>query len=188
MQDLKYAVRRLLKSPGFNRENVLIFTLTQPGSKAPTNDHRVRFTRAILEHLAQIPGVSRVGEVSSTPMNGTALALACVGIYGVMAYSVAQRTREMGIRLALGADARKIVSLILRDGLRIVAIGLGLGTLGSLGASVLIYSQLYNATTSDPIVVSAVVALVLLSVALFACWLPARRATRVDPLVALRAE
>jgi ABC-type antimicrobial peptide transport system permease subunit len=105
-----------------------------------------------------------------------------------MAYSVAQRTREMGIRLALGADARKIVSLILRDGLRIVAIGLGLGTLGSLGASVLIYSQLYNATTSDPIVVSAVVALVLLSVALFACWLPARRATRVDPLVALRAE
>jgi putative ABC transport system permease protein len=119
---------------------------------------------------------------------GTALALACVGIYGVMAYSVAQRTREMGIRIALGAEAHSVVTLILRDALRRVAFGLGIGALVSGGAGALIYSQLYRMTPSDPLIVLVAVALVLLGVALFACWLPARRATLVDPVIALRAE
>ena len=351
---------------GFQADHVLTFTISRPGTKAPTNTHRVRFTEEILQRLAQIPGVLKVGEVSGTPMNGTnyygdfvsreelpetrnnlntgsdavhgdffpalgipllrgrfftvaddsesapktvlinhalarqlypdeepvgrllhlkdaaweiigvvgnvrqfqldvdplphvyypqvnfpwattyvvrsqvppltlgadvrravqsvdpeqpiadlqsleqavsdslrgrrillfllaifaglALALASVGIYGVMAYSVAQRTREMGIRIALGADTRSVVSLILRQGLLLVGIGLALGLLGSLGVGALIRILLYGATVWDPVIVFSLVAVILTAVAALACWLPARRATRVDPLVALRAE
>jgi len=118
---------------------------------------------------------------------GTALALACIGIYGVMAYSVSQRTREMGIRLALGASAGNVVSLVLRDGLRLVLLGVAAGALVSYGAGRMIAAQLYDTSGSDP-VVFALVALLLLGIALIACWLPARRATRVNPVTALRAE
>jgi predicted permease len=117
----------------------------------------------------------------------TALFLACIGIYGVMAYSVAQRTREMGIRIALGAGTGQVVTLVLRDGLRLVLIGLLIGALGGFGAGRLIASLLYNVSATDPIVFLAV-SLILLSVALFACWLPARKATQVDPIEALRTE
>jgi putative ABC transport system permease protein len=117
----------------------------------------------------------------------TALFLACIGIYGVMAYSVAQRTREMGIRIALGAGAGQVVTLVLRDGLRLVLIGLLIGALAGFGAGRLIASLLYNVEATDPIVFLTV-SLVLLSVALLACWLPARKATRVDPITALRTE
>jgi len=364
---LRSFVKALNAEPGFSAENVLVFDLLQPNSKAPTMGHRVRFVRAILERVGQIPGVATVGMASSTPMNGnayygdlvtredqpdtrsdsrfnagfdsvagdffktlgipllrgrffteadndeaapkvmivndalarrlfgdedpvgrllhfkdatweivgvvgsvrrfalsvdptpevyypqvyfpwynsivvrtrvpplalapdirravqsvdpeqpianlgtlealvgnsvqvsrimltlvglfagTALILACVGIYGVMAYSVAQRTREMGIRIALGADLGQVVTLVLRDGMRLVLVGLALGALGSLGAGRLLASQLYRVTATDPLVF-VLVALVLLAVALLACWLPARAATRVNPVEALRAE
>ncbi len=118
---------------------------------------------------------------------GTALALACIGIYGVMAYSVSQRTREMGIRIALGAGAGQVLGLVLRDGLRLVLIGVGLGAAGGLGAGQLLSSQLYHVTGQDPLTF-ILVAAVLVAVALLACWLPARRATRVNPVTALRAE
>lgn len=118
---------------------------------------------------------------------GVALLLAAVGIYGVMAYTVQQRTREIGIRVALGAGVGRIVSLVLRDGLRLVVLGLALGALASYGAARLIASQLYSTSQADPLVLAAV-ALVLLAAALAACWLPARRATRVNPIEALRAE
>jgi len=117
----------------------------------------------------------------------TALVLACIGIYGVMAYTVAQRTREMGIRIALGAGAGQVVALVLRDGMKLVVLGLLAGALASLGAGQLLSSQLYQVTGRDPLVFT-LVALVLLGVALLACWLPARKATRVDPVTALRAE
>lgn len=117
----------------------------------------------------------------------TALALACIGIYGVMAYSVEQRTREIGIRLALGAGTRGVISLVLRDGLRLVGLGLLVGAVGSYGAAKLIESQLYSTSASDPIVF-VLVCLVLLAVAVLACFVPARRATHVDPIKALRAE
>jgi len=363
---LRSFVKAMNADPGFTRDNVLIFTLNQPATKAPTNDHRVRFTREILDRLARIPGVAKVGMVSSTPMNGnayygdmvsredrpetrndlnagfdsvkgdffpamgipllrgrfitdaddsetapkvmlvndvlarrlfgdedpigrlihfknatweivgvvgsihrfaldfdpspevyypqvyfpwytnyvvrthvppltlaadirravhavdpeqpvsglqtldlavenslrgrqimltllgifagTALVLACIGIYGVMAYAVSQRTRELGIRLALGAGARGLVALVLREGLKLVLLGLAIGALGSFGASRLIASQLYQASLSDPFLVFAIVAGALIAVALLACWLPARRATRIDPITALRAE
>jgi ABC-type antimicrobial peptide transport system permease subunit len=117
----------------------------------------------------------------------TALVLACIGIYGVMTYSVAQRTREMGIRIALGAGVGQVITLVLRDGMRLVLLGLAIGVLGSLGAGRLLANQLYRVTSTDPIVFT-LVTLVLVGVALLACWLPARRATHVDPVTALRAE
>ncbi|MFT3782292.1 MAG: ABC transporter permease [Nibricoccus sp.] len=116
-----------------------------------------------------------------------ALALACIGIYGVTAYTVSQRTREMGIRIALGAATGQVVSLILRDGLILVLIGLAFGILGSLGAGWAIGSQLYQVRWFDPVVLTGVVC-ALIAAALLACWLPARRATRVNPIEALRAE
>ena len=117
----------------------------------------------------------------------TALVLACIGIYGVMAYSVAQRTRELGIRIALGADIGRVIRLVLRDGMKLVLLGLAIGALVSLGTGRLLANQLYRVTSTDPLVFT-LVALVLIGVALLACWLPARKATRVDPVTALRAE
>ena len=116
-----------------------------------------------------------------------ALLLACIGIYGVMAYAVSQRTRELGIRIALGAGVPRVLRLVLGDGLKLVGLGLGLGAAASLGATRLLASQLYSTSSVDPLVFS-LVAVVLLGVALFACWIPAQRATRVNPVEALRAE
>ncbi len=118
---------------------------------------------------------------------GTALVLACIGIYGVMAYSVAQRTRELGIRIALGADVSRVIRFVLRDGMKLVLSGLAIGGAAALGAGQLLRSQLYRVAGTDPLVFAGV-ALTLVGVALFACWLPARRATRVNPVDALRAE
>jgi putative ABC transport system permease protein len=116
-----------------------------------------------------------------------ALVLASVGLYGVMALSVAQRTREFGIRLALGARRHDVFRLALGRGLLLVGIGLGLGLLGALGAGRALTSLLYNVGSLDPAaLVTAIIALAV--VALLACWFPARRATRVDPIVALRYE
>lgn len=117
-----------------------------------------------------------------------ALALATLGLYGVMSYTVAQRTRELGIRLALGAEVGQVRRLVLRDGLRLTLAGLAVGAVGSFGARALIENQLFSAQAADPYLVLAVVALTLGSAAAAACWMPARRATRVDPLVALRSE
>ena len=116
-----------------------------------------------------------------------ALLLACIGIYGVMTYSVTQRTREMGIRIALGAGVGQVVALVLRDGLKVVLLGVVIGAACSLGAGALISNQLYGTSQNDPLVFAAV-AFVLVSVSLIACWFPARYATRVDPVIALRAE
>jgi len=93
----------------------------------------------------------------------------------------------MGIRIALGAGAEQVLALVLRDGMKLVLVGLAIGVVGSLGAGQLLSNQLYRVTGTDPLVF-AMVAFVLLAVALLACWLPARRATRVNPVEALRAE
>ncbi len=118
---------------------------------------------------------------------GGALLLAAIGIYGVMAFVVSQRTHEIGIRIALGADPRDILKLILGQGLVLIAIGAGVGLLLALGASQLMKSLLFGISATDPFTFVSVV-LVLVGVALLACYLPARRAMKVDPLVALRYE
>ena len=116
-----------------------------------------------------------------------ALLLAVLGLYSVMALNVAHRTREMGIRMALGAERRSILQLVLRQGLNLVAVGLGVGLLGALGLARLMRSLLFGVGAVDPLVLAAV-AFVLATAAAVACLLPARRATRVDPIVALRTE
>jgi putative ABC transport system permease protein len=116
-----------------------------------------------------------------------ALLLAAIGLYGVMAWSVTQRRRELGIRLALGARRDQVLSLVLVEGLRLVGAGIGLGTLGALAATRVLESLLFGIEARD-VLTYAGVATLLAVVALAACYLPARRATRTDPAVALHAE
>ncbi len=115
------------------------------------------------------------------------LVLASVGMYGVMAYSVSQRTREIGIRMAIGASARAVVRLIMRQGLSLVLVGTAIGLVGAWAASRLLRGVLYGENTTDP-TTFIVVPLVLLAVATLATFVPARRAAKVDPAVTLRAE
>jgi ABC-type antimicrobial peptide transport system permease subunit len=116
-----------------------------------------------------------------------ATALALLGIYGVMAYSVAQRTREIGIRITIGARQSDVSRMVMRRGLALTAIGVLAGLAASLGLSRLARSQLYGVGTSDPITIVAVL-LLMMFVAAAAAYLPARRAAQVDPMIALRSQ
>jgi putative ABC transport system permease protein len=116
-----------------------------------------------------------------------ALVLAGVGLYGVMSYDITQRTHEIGIRFALGATPRDVLTLMVGRGLRLVLIGLGIGMAGALALARLLSSLLFNVSTVDPLTFT-VIATVLTLVALLACWIPSRRATKVDPMVTLRHE
>jgi putative ABC transport system permease protein len=115
------------------------------------------------------------------------LFLAAIGLYGVLAYSVARRTREIGIRIALGAQRGDVLGLVMHEGLRLLCIGLVLGVITSLALGRVLRTFLFGLTTYDPLTLLSV-ALLLLLVALLACFLPARRAAKVDPMVALRWE
>ncbi|HXJ94301.1 MAG TPA: ABC transporter permease [Terriglobia bacterium] len=118
---------------------------------------------------------------------GIALALATVGIYGVMAFSAAQRTHEIGIRMALGAERRTVLGLIVRQGLQLTLIGVGLGVAGAWALTSFLASFLFGVAPRDP-ATFVLVSLALVAVSVLACYIPARRATRVDPMVALRYE
>ena len=122
-----------------------------------------------------------------TILAGLALLMAAIGIYGVMAYSVAQRTNEIGIRIALGAAKSNIFRLVIGQAMSLVAISIGVGLVGAFGATRLLNSLLFGVGAWDPITFSAIVILISL-VAFLAAWLPARRAMRVDPIIALRYE
>jgi ABC-type antimicrobial peptide transport system permease subunit len=123
----------------------------------------------------------------SVAFGALALALACVGLYGLMAHGVARRTREFGIRMALGAPPRGVLAMVLGEGLRLVVIGLAVGLPLVWGSVRLAASQFYGIAAHDPASIAGASALFAL-VAAFAGYVPARRATTVDPLVALRHE
>ena len=116
-----------------------------------------------------------------------ALALGIIGIYGVISYLVSQRTHEIGIRMALGAQRRDVLLDVLGQGGKMALLGIALGLAASFGLTRLMATMLFGVSASDPLTFAAVT-LVLFVVALAACWIPARRAMRVDPMVALRHE
>jgi len=131
--------------------------------------------------------IVRAGAALFSIFGGLALALAVVGLYGVKAYSVARRTREIGIRMALGAQAAAVLRLVVWQGLKFALVGLVVGAVGAFALKRFIESQLYGVGAADPLTF-AFVAATLVGAAALACLVPARRATKVDPVVALRNE
>jgi putative ABC transport system permease protein len=130
---------------------------------------------------------NRMAATLATVLGVLGMLLAAIGIYGVLSYSVSQRFREIGIRMALGAQSQDILRLVVGQGLRLAVIGAGLGAVFGLAATSAMGSLLYGVSASDPVTFAAVVCVVTLAGG-FASYIPARRALRVDPLVALRYE
>jgi ABC-type antimicrobial peptide transport system permease subunit len=116
-----------------------------------------------------------------------ALILSAVGLYGMIAYNVSQRTREIGVRMALGAEPKSIAGLVLREGVALAALGVVIGTGAALGATRVLKGMLYDVAPSDPTTFGAIAALVV-GISLLASYVPARRAVRVDPTEALRGD
>ena len=178
------------------RVNLLVRTSSEPLSLAApvrgqisalNKDQAVFNVRTMEQMLSQSVAARRFSMILLAIFAALALILAAVGIYGVISYSVAQRTREVGIRIALGAQTRDVLKLVVRDGLRLVMIGVAAGLAGALTLSRLMTTLLFAVAPTD-LFTYATVALGLFGVALLACYIPARRATKVDPLVALRYE
>ena len=176
--------------------SLLIRSALPPGSvmeavrrevQAVDPDQPVLAVQTVAQMLAQDRSWYRVWGGLFGILAGVALLLSCVGLYAVMAYSVSERTPEIGVRMALGAQRRQVSWLILQRGLTQLAIGLALGFAGSLALTRVLPGGLVSMTPHDPIAVAAVALLVSI-VSIAACLVPARRATRVDPVVALRAE
>jgi putative ABC transport system permease protein len=141
--------------------------------------------RTMENRLSDALVTQRLSVILVTLFSILALLLAAVGLYGVLAYSIAQRTREIGIRIALGAESGSILGLVVRQGLTIVGVGLAAGILGSMILTRLIQSLLYGVSDTDPIAFLTAVVVLGLAASL-ACLLPALRAIRVDPIIALR--
>jgi putative ABC transport system permease protein len=139
------------------------------------------------EYIAASVAAPRFNTTLLSIFAAVALALTIIGLYGVMSYSVAQRTNEIGIRMALGAQTRDVLRMIVKEGAVMVLLGLALGTVGALLLTRLLSSLLFGVGTKDPVTFIAIAGLLSLT-ALVACYVPAWRATKVDPLEALRYE
>jgi ABC-type antimicrobial peptide transport system permease subunit len=137
--------------------------------------------------VAQALGQARLTTILLGIFAGVALLLAAVGIYGAVAYTVEQRTGEIGVRMALGAQTMDVLRLVVTQGMKPVIIGLAAGLVAALALGRLLTSQLYQISAHNPLVLTATV-LILGAAALFACLLPARRAALIDPIQALRTE
>jgi len=172
---------------------LVIRTAGDPASIAPAvrrevlsldKDQPIYNVRTMKDVVVQSMGTRRASTLLFTVFAGAALILAAVGIYGVMAYSVTQRTQEIGIRMALGAQTGDVLRLVIRQGILLTLIGVAVGLAGSLGLAKVIASLLFDVPATDPATFLGV-PLLLILVALIACYLPARRAARLDPIKAL---
>ena len=143
--------------------------------------------RTMAEHMQAAVFAQRLGAVMLAGFGAVALLLSAIGIYGVMSYGVSQRTREIGVRVALGAARGDVIGLVVQRAMRLAVLGLVIGLAAALGAGQLLRSQLIGVGPRDPLTFT-VIALLLGAVAFFASWIPARRAARVDPLTALRSQ
>ena len=173
---------------------VAIRTAREPASLAAAAQHAVwsvdkEQAISFVESMEQLASESIAPQHASVILiaifAGMALLLAAIGIYGVISYAAHQRTQEIGIRIALGAEPRAVLGLVMGEGVRLIVLGLGIGLMGALTLTRFLSSILYGVRPGDPMTFVAV-ALVLAAVALLASFVPARRATRVDPMVALR--
>jgi ABC-type antimicrobial peptide transport system permease subunit len=144
-------------------------------------------TTTMAERIDQSVAPRRLNLVLFGIFAGLALVLAALGLYGVVAYAASQRTQEFGIRMALGARSADVLRLVLGQGMKLALAGVGLGIMATLALGRLLTALLFGVQPTDPWILAAV-ALVLAAVAMAACWLPARRATRVAPVDALRGE
>jgi putative ABC transport system permease protein len=178
------------------RINLLTRTEVEPLSLASAvrgqiaalnKDQAVFNVRTMEEIVTQSVAARRFSMLLLTVFAVVALALAIIGLYGVMSYSVAQRAREIGVRMALGAQSGNVLRMVIGQGMKLVLAGVSLGLAASVALSRTIENLLFGVSATDPGTFTAV-ALLLALVALLACWIPARRATRVDPMKALRCE
>jgi ABC-type antimicrobial peptide transport system permease subunit len=152
------------------------------GTKRP-----VHSIRTMNEYVAQQLSETRFALTLIGLLAALALALCVVGLYSVISYTVSQRTHEIGIRVALGAQRGDVLKLVIKQGLKLTLLGIGIGLTSALALTRLLNNLLFNVSATDPLTFAGIAVLLLL-VASLACWLPARRATQVDPLVALRSE
>jgi len=159
------------------RRAVLSFDPAIPVSRA----------KALVEMLDDSLGQERIIARLSAVFGALALLLAAIGLYGVLSYAVAQRTNEIGIRMALGAERGTVVRMVLRETAVLIAIGLLAGVPASLASARLIQSKLFGLKPADPVTLALAVG-IMIAVAVISGYLPARRASRVDPLIALRYE
>jgi putative ABC transport system permease protein len=181
------------QEPSWNFMGLVVRTAGDPAAFANTLRHEVQAldkdqpiynVRTFDEVVANSLGTRRVSMQLFSIFAGTALLLAAVGIYGVMAYSVTQRTQEIGIRMALGAQKSHVLAMVVRQGMTLALIGIGIGLAGAFGLTRLVTSLLFGVKATDPFTFAAI-SLLLICVALLACYLPARRAARLDPVKAL---
>jgi len=159
------------------RREIAAIDPTQVATSVATLD------RQLAAHLAR----PRFNALLLNWLSGLAVLLAMVGVYGVVAYSVAQRTGELGVRLALGAQSKDILKLVIGDNLKLIAMGLAGGLVCAIMLTRLLQRLLFGVSATDPLTFGGI-ALVLLTVSLLACWIPARRATQIDPLISLKSE
>ena len=164
-----------------------LFPLVRTEVTAIDKDQPVTNPRTLEQVISASVGERRFQMFLLTLFGAVALVLAALGIYGVMAYTVAQRSREIGIRMALGAQASQVERMVLSGGLRLGVLGVGIGVVGAVAVTQALQAALYDVSATDPFTFVAVSAL-LLGVAAVASWAPARRAARTDPMVPLRAE
>jgi len=174
----------------------IVQTAADPSSLSAAIQHEIRSVDSQLS-ASKIRTMDQVISESTARQNfnmllltifaGLALLLAAIGIYGLMSYTVEQRTQEIGIRMALGADRSDMLKLVVRQGMLLTGVGVIVGLAASFGLNRLLANLLFGVKATDPVSYAAV-AVILVSVALLACYIPARRATKIDPLVALRYE